>query len=1026
VNNDFLAGGGELGRLLREFDWTTTPLGSTDTWPQSLRMALRIMLTSRQPMWIGWGSRLIFFYNDAYKSIIGGRHPWALGRPASDVWREIWGEIGPMLDTAMRGDQGTYVEAQLLIMERNGYPEETYYTFSYSPIANDDGSVGGIICANTDDTQRVIGERQLALLRDLATSLAHSRNRDEICTRAACQLASNPHDLPFAIIYMPVEIDSDLHLAATSGFDLQSSSAPERLSLQEGSDWAAGDVLNARSPRIVSDLPPKFDGPIPRGPWPTAPDKAAVLPIGEGGRPGVLIVGLNPFRFFDESYQSFLQLIAGQIAAAIANAQAYEEERLRAEALAEIDRAKTQFFSNVSHEFRTPLTLMLGPLEDALDDRSDGLPPLQQERIQTAHRNSLRLLRLVNTLLDFSRIEAGRVEASFQATDLSEQTAALASTFQSAVEKAGLQLSVLCSRLPETVYVDPDMWEKIVLNLLSNAFKFTFNGQITVQTRVSRDERSAELIVRDTGVGIPSTELPRLFERFHRVEGQRSRSFEGSGIGLALVQELVRLQGGSISVESTEGIGSCFTVAVPFGRAHIAADRVAAERSRVSTSTCAEAYVEEVLRWLPDPTSTPGESIATRPDEDVDLLLGASTRGARILIADDNADMRNYVHRLLSARWAVQTAANGATALDMVRAQKPDLVLSDVMMPGLDGFGLLRAIRADSALRDLPVILLSARAGEDARVEGLDAGADDYLTKPFSARELIARVNSNLEMARLRQEVTRDLRESESRFRNMAEHAPVMMWVTDHSGSLVYLNRRWTEFTGQTLETAVGQGAWEMVHPEDRERSLRAFLHANARRAAWRQEYRLRRQDDGYHWALSAASPRFSDDGEFLGYIASVIDISDRKEAERILREANELLEARVQAAIAERADTEAQLRQAQKMEAVGRLTGGIAHDFNNVLQVISGNLQLLARDLSGNLRGEHRLTTAMAALDRGSKLASQLLAFARRQPLAPKVVNLGRLIRGTGDMLRRALGEGIEIETIVAGGLWNTFVDGT
>ena len=669
---------------------------------------------------------------------------------------------------------------------------------------------------------------------------------------------------------------------------------------------------------------------------------------------------------------------------------------------------------------------MLGPLEDALDDRSDGLPPLQQERIQTAHRNSLRLLRLVNTLLDFSRIEAGRVEASFQATDLSEQTAALASTFQSAVEKAGLQLSVLCSRLPETVYVDPDMWEKIVLNLLSNAFKFTFNGQITVQTRVSRDERSAELIVRDTGVGIPSTELPRLFERFHRVEGQRSRSFEGSGIGLALVQELVRLQGGSISVESTEGIGSCFTVAVPFGRAHIAADRVAAERSRVSTSTCAEAYVEEVLRWLPDPTSTPGESIATRPDEDVDLLLGASTRGARILIADDNADMRNYVHRLLSARWAVQTAANGATALDMVRAQKPDLVLSDVMMPGLDGFGLLRAIRADSALRDLPVILLSARAGEDARVEGLDAGADDYLTKPFSARELIARVNSNLEMARLRQEVTRDLRESESRFRNMAEHAPVMMWVTDHSGSLVYLNRRWTEFTGQTLETAVGQGAWEMVHPEDRERSLRAFLHANARRAAWRQEYRLRRQDDGYHWALSAASPRFSDDGEFLGYIASVIDISDRKEAERILREANELLEARVQAAIAERADTEAQLRQAQKMEAVGRLTGGIAHDFNNVLQVISGNLQLLARDLSGNLRGEHRLTTAMAALDRGSKLASQLLAFARRQPLAPKVVNLGRLIRGTGDMLRRALGEGIEIETIVAGGLWNTFVDGT
>jgi PAS domain S-box-containing protein len=1021
----FLSGGGELGQLIRDFDWAAGPCGPPQTWPQNLRMALRIMLTSRQPMWIGWGDELTYFYNDPYKAIIGGKHPWALGRPTSVVWREIWADIGPMLDTALRGDQGTYVESQLLIMERNGYPEETYYTFSYSPIPNDDGSVGGIICANSEDTQRVIGERQLALLRNLATSTAHARSRADICVRAAAELISNAQDLPFALIYMPEGDGSTLRLAATAGIDLKHPAAPDRLSLLDAVPWPVGDVLGSQSLRVVDDLPGRFDGSVPRGPWPRSPAQAAILPIGESGRAGVLIVGLNPFRLFDDSYRSFLQLVAGQIAAAIANAQAYEEERLRAEALAEIDRAKTQFFSNVSHEFRTPLTLMLAPLEDALNDRADELSHSQRERIHTAHRNSLRLLRLVNTLLDFSRIEAGRVEANFQPTDLSHHTAELASTFQSVIEKADLTLKLLCPPLPESVYVDPDMWEKIVLNLLSNAFKFTFSGAISVETRISQDGRSAELVVRDTGVGIPAEELPRLFERFHRVEGQRSRSFEGSGIGLALVQELVKLHGGSITAESRQGHGTTFTVSLPLGNVHLGSTRTGPVRGRVSTTTRVEAYIEEVARWLPESASTADEFLARRSDEETDLSVPGEHHGARVLIADDNADMRNYVRRLLGARWTVLTASDGKEALELIRSSKPDLVLSDVMMPQMDGFQLLRELRADPQLRNVPVILLSARAGEDARVEGLDAGADDYLTKPFSARELIARVNANLEMGRLRREATRELRESEARFRNMAENSPVMMWMTDRDGELVYLNRGWSEFTGQTTELALGQGAWEMLHPDDRDRAHRTFFDANAAREAFRIEYRLRHPSGEYRWAMSAASPRFSDEGEFLGYIGSLIDISDRKEAERILQEANEVLEARVNAAIAERAETEAQLRQAQKMEAVGRLTGGVAHDFNNVLQIISGNLQLLARDVSGSLRGEQRLASALSALDRGSKLASQLLAFGRRQPLAPKVVHLGRLIRGTTDMLRRALGEGIEIETIVGGGLWNTFVDG-
>ncbi|WP_395015436.1 response regulator [Dongia sp.] len=1013
----FLSGGGEMGALMRAHDWSATPLGAPETWPRNLQTALRIMLASRQPIWIGWGPELIYFYNDPYKSIIGGRHPWALGRPTAEVWREIWPQISPLLETAMSGSQGTYSEAELLIMERNGYPEETYYTFSYSPVPNDDGTVGGIICANTDDTQRVIGERQMALLRDLAADATHARTWVEACTRSAAALATDARDIPFALIYMSEPEPEGFRLAATTGIDSGYAAAL----------WPVADAVRDHETKLVADLSEELA--LPTGPWSVPARQAAVVPIlpaGETGRAGALVVGLNPFRLFNENYRSFLGLVAGQIAGAIANAQAYEEERRRAEALAEIDRAKTAFFSNVSHEFRTPLTLMLAPIEDALNDRdADALLPLHRNRLETAHRNSLRLLKLVNSLLDFSRIEAGRVEAHYEPVDLAALTAELASNFESATEKAGLALSIDCRPLPAPVHVDRDMWEKIVLNLISNAFKFTFDGEIVVTLRAAPGGESAELTIRDTGVGVPEAELPRLFERFHRVEGQQSRSFEGSGIGLALVQELVKLHGGAIRAESSVGKGTAFTVTVPFGTAHLPAERIGAAQPRPTASLRADAYVEEALRWLP--ASEVG-AVPTDRAEDAALPLHAGSAGpARILVADDNADMRAYIARLLGQRWQVETVADGAAALDAIRRERPDLVLTDVMMPKLGGFELLRSLRDDPHSRDLPVIVLSARAGEEARVEGLDAGADDYLTKPFSARELIARVNANLELARVRQAATAELRESEARFRNMAEHAPVIMWMTDTEGSINYINSLWSEFTGQSPEDSLGYGAWDAIHPDDRAASRERFRAAIARREPFQIENRLRRYDGNYRWALSTAAPRFAgvgEDGPFLGYIGSIVDISERKEAEHILQRTNEVLGQRVTAAMAERAEAEAQLRQAQKMEAVGKLTGGVAHDFNNVLQVIGGNLQLLVRDVAGNLRAEQRLQTAIAAISRGSKLASQLLAFGRRQPLAPKAVNLGRLVRGIDDMLRRALGEGIEIETIIAGGLWNTFVD--
>ncbi|BAY75476.1 two-component hybrid sensor and regulator [Nostoc linckia NIES-25] len=465
-----------------------------------------------------------------------------------------------------------------------------------------------------------------------------------------------------------------------------------------------------------------------------------VLPSGNPQERQVAIV----FRNINERKQAEaerLQLIREQAAR--------EQERQRAESLAELDRAKTLFFSNVSHEFRTPLTLILAPLSDALSDSVNLLPPAQQERLELAHRNSLRLLKLVNTLLDFSRIEAGRMEAVYQLTDLALYTTQLASVFRSAIERAGLQLIVDCPPLAESVYVDREMWEKIVLNLLSNAFKFTLEGEIKVRLHLA-DDRYVKLHIEDTGTGIEPEELPHLFKRFYQVKKTTARTHEGSGIGLALVHELIEMHGGTIEVNSTPRVGSCFTVTIPLGTAHLSSERIQATRTLESTALSAVPYVQEAERWITEE----GEREKGKGEKDFSSPspLPLTLSPSHILIVDDNADMRDYLTRILSDRVEVQAVADGAAALAAVNERSPDLVLSDVMMPGLDGFELLKALRTDPRTKEVPIILLSARAGEESVIEGLLAGADDYLIKPFSATELVTRVNAYLQLAHLRSE----------------------------------------------------------------------------------------------------------------------------------------------------------------------------------------------------------------------------------------------------------------------------------
>jgi signal transduction histidine kinase len=754
---EFLSGTGEMSTLIREHNWSGSALGAPDQWPSTLKTVVRVMLDSRYPIWIGWGPELAFLYNEAYRDMtLGDKHPWALGRPASEVWAEAWRDLGPRVYEVVRNGRATYDENLLLLLERSGYREETYHTFSYSPLPDDQGNVGGLLCIVVENTDRYIIARRLNLLRDVAAQVADSRTPEELFGAIGRSLSANRYDLPFSLIYLFEREGKNAHLVCQTGIEPGHPAATAVIENQTDSPWPIGRIFSNSETVLIDDLSTRFPK-FPAGAWDIAPRRVVAVPISQQGQiepAGVMIIGLNPYLQFGDTYRGFIELLAGQISAGLGDLRAYEKEKRRAEALAEIDRAKTVFFSNASHELRTPLTLMLSPLEEILarNLRADKITAERGELL-LVHRNGMRLLKLVNTLLDFSRIEAGRVQAVYEPIDLANLTAELASAFRSAMERAQLVYEVDCPRLSEPVYVDREMWEQIVLNLISNAFKYTFSGKVTVSLRCLDDH--VELTVRDTGLGMAEEEIPRLFERFHRVDGQHGRTNEGTGIGLALVQELVRLHGGSVKVESRLGEGSAFTVSIPLGRAHLPADRIAAGRTLSAAGVQAEAFVEEALRWLePSSAEFQFERDLIGPYDAANL----NHRQSLVLVADDNGDMREYLRRLLGAVYEVETAPDGEAALDVARQRRPDLILADIMMPRLSGFDLVRAIRADPELRDLPVVLLSARAGEEASVEGLEAGADDYLIKPFGARELLARVRANLELANARRQTADELR----------------------------------------------------------------------------------------------------------------------------------------------------------------------------------------------------------------------------------------------------------------------------
>jgi signal transduction histidine kinase/DNA-binding response OmpR family regulator len=703
-----------------QVDWSATPLGPRDAWPALLRLVVDLCLDSEFPVQISWGPDLLVLYNEAYIPLLGAeKHPWALGRSASEVGPHLWPASEEHLRDVMRTGRAYHSDDQQLIIDRHGYPEEAHFTFSLSAIRDTDSKIVGLFNAITETTQHILYERRLQVLRRLgAMSITADDSLASTCRAAVEVIGRNRKSVPFAAVYLRDLPGQGARRTAGYGFDETAATSCELVEFAPTSGPVL-EVIEHGSTELVSGLRERHPGVFAPGPLgPLTPDQSFVLPVvmlGTRTPIGVLVLGINPYWRPDDAYTAFASMAARQLGVIVTDAVSYQSERKRQQALAELDRARTQFFQNVGHELRAPLTMLLTPLQDILREPGVVLSAAARDTVETSVRAGDRLQRVVDTLRDISRAESGALAPDREDIDLASVTADVVEGFRPATE-GRLSLRVEIPREPLRAYVDRSMWTTIVSNLVNNALKFTREGEVTVG--LSADESQVVLTVADTGIGIPHDEQAHIFERFHR--GTSADEQPGSGIGLALVADITAAHGGSVEVESEPGEGSRFIVRLPRYNG-------SSEVASTTDSAAAAEYEEE-----------PG---GDRP---------------RLLIIEDEPDLRGYLTRMFTKHgYAVEAATNAESALtwlqDNVGAENPlSMVITDVMLPGQSGLDLLSVIRQDERMTRLPVVVLTARADAESAVEAFAAGADDFVAKPFNSSELLARVHAHYQINQLR------------------------------------------------------------------------------------------------------------------------------------------------------------------------------------------------------------------------------------------------------------------------------------
>ena len=703
---DCLAGGGEMGALMRSLDWSKTLLGPVSRWSQSLRTAVSILLASRFPMLIHWGPELVQFYNDGFRPILGDlKHPGALGQPAYPWWTEIWDVLTPMFERVLAGE-GTWYENQLILPNRNGYIEETYFTFSHSPIRDESGQVVGIFQAVTETTERVLDERRLRTLHDLGINTATAQVTQEACRIATETLSQNAADIPFALLYLLDESRRQAYLAGTAGLEPDTPASPRVIDLSaedKPGSWPLARVAHTGQTAQVDNLVAQF-GTLPGGPWPESPFVALVLPVAQPGvtlPTGLLVVGISPRRALNDTYRRFLSLVAGQIATAVANTRALEMERKRAEALAELDRAKSQFLANMSHELRTPLNGILGYAQ--ILKKGKTITDQQKNGLNIIYQCGEHLLNLINDVLDISKIEARKMELYPKNFHFPEFLEAIAEICRIRAEQKGIELIYeTLTPIPKAIRADEKRLRQVLINLLGNAVKFTEQGYITF--KVGYHQEKFRFQVEDTGIGIAQEKLEEIFLPFQQV-GEKIRETEGTGLGLTISRELAELMGGELKVESTLGKGSVFWLDLDLPE----------------------------VEWI---------DVA---DISENNIIGFKGLKRKILVVDDKwANRSVLVNMLEPLGFEVLEATDGLDGLNKARQFKPDIILLDLVMPVMDGFEATRRLRMMPELEGVVVIAISASVFDFDHQQSRKVGCDGFLPKPVREADLLEKVRVHL------------------------------------------------------------------------------------------------------------------------------------------------------------------------------------------------------------------------------------------------------------------------------------------
>jgi len=705
----------EMSRRLEAFDWGSTRLGPLSEWPQRLRVAVGICLNSRFPMFVWWGNEYINIYNDAYIPMLGDRHPSAFGQPARSTWADIWDTVGPQADAVVLRGEATWNERVHLVTERNGFPEDAWFTWSYSPIPNDDGSVGGVFCACTEDTQRVHAEARVRFLVDIDDTVRRLSDPAEITISAATRLGEflNVDRCAYA------DLEADEDTMNLSGNYLRNEQVKSIVGRMRFSDFGAEvlGLMRANRPYVVNDIdthePPVSDRTTYRD---TAIQAVICVPLHKDGqfKAAMAVHSATP-RHWQASEVELCTLVASRCWESIQGIRVQREAALERERLLDAERhargeserarrMQDEFLATLSHELRTPLNAISGwaeLLSQGLLSDEDAKRALDIIRRNTASQG-----KLIDDLLDVGRIIGGKLR-------LEMQPLAWAAGIQEAVESIrptarskGVRLEVLLEGR-EPVLGDGARLQQVAWNLLSNAVKFTPAGGC-VSVTLKPGTKGLTLAVSDTGIGIEKDFLPNVFQRFAQADISPTRRYGGLGLGLSIVRQLVEMHNGSVRAESEgEGRGATFSITLPFANVapHAGLPR------EPSTSPRAKAPLE--------------------------------LSGLDVLVVDDERDTRELMIVILERAGARVLDASGAKdALAILETHVPHVVLSDISMPEIDGYEFVRTLRRWEKERSLsvPAIAVTAFArSEDVR-QARAAGFDSHIAKPMDSRALVAEV----------------------------------------------------------------------------------------------------------------------------------------------------------------------------------------------------------------------------------------------------------------------------------------------